>query len=422
MSSPESKRVPSGENSLENRERPLRGKVALITGSSRDIGAGIALALAEEGVAVIGNYHDKTGRAEGVKQEIEGGGGRIEFVQSNITVASDRKKLQTALDGSFGGKLDILVLNTSGTAETAKQVCVEANNDLVSEFSSHINEGGKIILMQSVPGHFDPQLRDLGKMPDFYDPVAEAKYEGEQLLRSRTAEFEEKGISFLIVCPSIVSDTTNIRMFDRESKKKYGVTATEKHAEISDMLGIPRAVTINDVAQKVAELLKRKDLASGYVELFGNVLDARSILSQWYGDNAIFVDTLEIVDERHGVGRLIVAKEYTKGHFKEKVGISVLPGHIMIEAAAQTLGLTALNGKIGDNSMPLFQGMGSVIFFKTAVPGEGLKINGEVTEPIKRGFVGNVNITNMKDERVAEITGLEAIVVSKGLARRLLSR
>lgn len=420
MSSPESKRLPSGENSLENRERPLRGKVVLITGSSRDIGAGIALALAEEGVAVIGNYHDKTGRAEKVKQEIEGGGGRIEFVQSDITVASDRKKLQTVLNGSFGGKLDILVLNTSGTAETAKQVCVEANNALVNELP--MNEGGKIIFMQSVPGHFDPQLRDLGKMPDFYDPIAEAKYEGEQLLRSRIKKFEENGISFLVVCPPAVSDTTNIRMFDRESKRKYGVTATEKHAEISDMLGIPRAVAIGDVGQKVAELLKRKDLPNGYVELFGNVLDARSILSQWYGNNAIFVDTLEIVNERHGVGRLIVAKEYTKGHFKEKVGISVLPGHIMIEAAAQTLGLIALNGKIGDNSMPLFQGMGSVSFFKPAVPGEGLKINGEVTEPTKRGFVGNVNITNMKDERVAEITGLEAIVVSKGLARRLLSR
>ena len=49
-------RQPTGQDNLENRERSLAGKVALITGSSRDIGAEIAKALAIEGVNIIGNY------------------------------------------------------------------------------------------------------------------------------------------------------------------------------------------------------------------------------------------------------------------------------------------------------------------------------------------------------------------------------
>lgn len=400
---------------VENRERPLRGKVALVTGSSRDIGAGIAVALAKEGVQIIGNYREKTRRAEDVIKEIEKMDVYTEFVQADITVPEERQKLEQTLDKSFGGKLDILVLNTSGTAQTARQVCVSANNALVDEFLPQMNEGGKIILMQSVPGHFASQLRGLNKMPSFYDSIAEAKYEGEQTLRSRRSEFQEKGVSLVVVCPPEVEDTSNMRIFRRLDK-----SVSDKHAEISDMLGIPKTVTTKDVGEKVAELLKRRDLPMGYVELFGNVLDARSILSQWYGDNAIFVDTLEIIDENHGIGRMIVAKEYTRGHFNKKVGMSVFPGHIMTEAAAQTLGLIALNGKIDENSMPLFQGIGEVKFSKTAGVGEGLKINAEVNERTRRGFVGDATITNIQDEKVAEVTGLKALVVNKDVARRLL--
>jgi len=419
MSSPERLRSPLGPNPPENRERQLEGKIALITGSSRDIGAGIAISLAEEGVAIIGNYRDKDKKAGETKEKIEAVGGKIEFVKADITVPSDRERLRTKLNESFGGKLDFLILSASGPS---RDINVVANNALVNEFLPQTSDGGKTILIQSVPGHFDLQLRGLGKMPSSYDPVAKAKYEGERSLIERIPEFQDKDVSLVVVCPPIVPETFNARRFDRESNKEYGATATEKHAEISDMLGIPRTVTTKDIGEKVAELLKRKDLPQGYVELFGNVLDARSILSEWYGDNAIFVDTLEISDESRGVGRTIIANQYTQGHFNEKVGMKVIPGHIMIEAGVQTLGLIALNGKVADESMPLFQGIDKTAFFKTAKPGEGLKIHGVVTELTKRGFVGNVNITNIKDQKIAEITGIKATVLPKAVAMRLMER
>lgn len=415
MSSPEKLRKPVGENALENREKPLSGKVALVTGSSRDIGEAITLALVQEGVQIIGNYRDKKKRAEKVLMAIEQMDGRGDFVQADITIAQERERLQETLVESFGGKLDYLILNTSGNQETARLVCVEANNALIDEFLPHMNTGGRIILLQSVPGHYSKQLERLGKMPSFYDSIAQAKCEGEQLLRKRIPEYQEKGVSFVVVCPPEVEDTSNIRLF-----KKYDVSVSEKHAEISDMLGIPRTVTSKDVGEKVAELLKRKDLPQGYVELFGDVLDARSVLSEWYGDNAIFVDTLEASGENKGIGRLIVANAYTQGHFNEGIGMRVLPGHITIEAAAQVLGLIALNGKIDKNSMPLFQAINRVKFAKAAIPGEGLRINAEITDISKRGFRGSAIITNMEGQKVAEIEGLSAIVVSKDLARRLL--
>lgn len=420
MGSPEELRKPLEINFVEKRERPLEGKIALITGSSRDIGAGIAVALAIEGVSVIGNYREKERRASDVNLAVRSKGGRIESVRADITNPDEREKLGLVLNESFGGKLDYLILNTSGNQQTARQVCVEANNGLADEFLSRMNEGGKIVLMQSIPARFAAQLRGLGKMPEFYDPIADAKHEGEQSLRKRIPEFREKGVSLIVVCPPEVSDSSNMRVFQRRDK-----SISEKHAEISDMLGVPKTVTINDVGQKVSELLKRKVLPRGYVELFGNILDARSILSQWYGDNAIFVDTLEITDEKHGVGRMIVAKEYARGHFNERVGEEVLPGHLMYEASAQTLGLIALGGKVVGDSIPMLQGVnGPIKYGKVARPGEGLKIHGEIVELASRGtkigFVGNIIIKNMREEMVAEISGLKAVVVDKDIARRAL--
>ena len=254
-------RQPTGQDNLENRERSLAGKVALITGSSRDIGAEIAKALAIEGVNIIGNYRNKKKRADEVQKTLRSFGVTSEFVQADITDEDDRNKLIETAQNLFGGKVDILVLNASGPS---RDINVNAANSLVDEFLPIMPKGSTIILMQSVPGHFEPQLEELFITPEFYRPIAKAKHEGEESLRSRLKEFKEKGISFIVVCPPEVSDTANMRVF----KSRYDVLISDKQAKISEMLGLPGVVTKEQVGKKVAELLKRKDLPTGYVEFF----------------------------------------------------------------------------------------------------------------------------------------------------------
>lgn len=397
----------------ENRERPLAGKVTLITGSSRDIGAEIAIALAKEGVNVIGNYREKQKRAESVRQAISSLGVRTEFVQADITSNSGRNKLEQTLNNSFGGKLDILVLNASGPS---RNVNVDAANSLLDIFLPKMPKGGKIILMQSVPGHFEPQLKEGNKIPQFYKPIAQAKYEGEQSLRARIPEFRQKGVSFFLVCPPEVSETSNMKVFQR-----YDAFVSEKHAKMSAMLGLPNTVTIQEVGRKTIELLKIEGLPMGHVELFGETQDARSVLSVWYGDNAIFVDTLKIENNKQsGTGRLIVTKEHTKGHFNKNLGFSVFPGHLMIEAAAQTLGLIAMENRIPSDMIPLFQGIESVKFLKSAIIGNVLQIRASLTEQAKRGFVGNAIVTNQDNQEIANINGVKFVIVSKAIAKRML--
>jgi len=88
----------------------LKGKVAVITGSSKGIGAGIAKAYAKEGAAVVVNYASSRGDADKVVQDIVNAGGKAIAVQASVDKAADVKRLFEETIKAFG-KVDILVNN-----------------------------------------------------------------------------------------------------------------------------------------------------------------------------------------------------------------------------------------------------------------------------------------------------------------------
>lgn len=93
----------------------LNGKIAVVTGASKGIGAGIAKEFAAEGAAVIVNYASSKTDAEKVVNEITKRGGKAVAVQGSVTKKDDVEKLFSAAEKAFG-KLDILV-NNAGVYE-----------------------------------------------------------------------------------------------------------------------------------------------------------------------------------------------------------------------------------------------------------------------------------------------------------------
>jgi len=95
----------------------LNGKVALVTGASKGIGASIAEHLAAEGASVVVNYAASTTGAEAVVGRIKDKGGTAVAIQADISKPDDIKRLFAQTRAAFG-KLDVLV-NNAGIYEFA---------------------------------------------------------------------------------------------------------------------------------------------------------------------------------------------------------------------------------------------------------------------------------------------------------------
>ncbi|RYB07103.1 glucose 1-dehydrogenase [Lichenibacterium ramalinae] len=134
----------------------LAGKVAVVTGASKGIGAAIAKALAAEGAAVAVNYASSRAGAEAVVAAIEAAGGRAVAVGGDVSKPAEAKGIVDAAVAAFG-RLDILVNNSGVYAfSPIEAVSVEQFHAmfdvnvlgllLVTQAAvAHIGEGGAII-------------------------------------------------------------------------------------------------------------------------------------------------------------------------------------------------------------------------------------------------------------------------------------
>jgi 3-oxoacyl-[acyl-carrier protein] reductase len=95
----------------------LQGKVAVVTGASKGIGAAIAEHLAAEGASVVVNYAASKGGAEAVVRRINDKGGTAVAVQADVSRPDDVKRLFAQAKAAYG-KLDVLV-NNAGIYEFA---------------------------------------------------------------------------------------------------------------------------------------------------------------------------------------------------------------------------------------------------------------------------------------------------------------
>ena len=237
----------------------LEGKTAIVTGSSRGIGAETAKLLAAEGAAVVVNYRQKAPRANKVVAAIEAAGGRAVAVGADLTAEDGPQALTGAAQEQFGG-LDLLVLNASGGMESGlgEDYALRLNRDaqvaMLRAAVEVMPAGSRVVFVTSHQAHF---INTVPTMPE-YEPVARSKRAGEDALRALLPELADRGISLVVVSGDMIEGTVTATLLDRANPG-----AIEARREEAGKLW-----SVEEFAAEVARMATA-DVASGHTEYVG---------------------------------------------------------------------------------------------------------------------------------------------------------
>jgi NAD(P)-dependent dehydrogenase (short-subunit alcohol dehydrogenase family) len=194
----------------------LDGKVALVTGSSRGIGADTVRYFAEAGADVVINFRNKAPRAEKLANELRALGRRVLVVGADLTDPASVAGMFDQVRAEFG-RLDVLVLNASGGMESgvAEDYALVLNRDaqvnVLQAAEPLMGDGARVVFVTSHQAHF---IRTTPTMPE-YEPVAKSKRAGEDALRELIPGLAEKGIGFTVVSGDMIEGTITATLLER---------------------------------------------------------------------------------------------------------------------------------------------------------------------------------------------------------------
>lgn len=188
------------------------GKVAVVTGGSRDIGRAVCVKLASEGASVVVNYNSNQADADATVAAIEAAGGKGLAVKADVTKPTDVDALIAATSEAFGDEIHILVNNAGGLV--ARKTLDEMDEEFFN-FVMQLNatstflackaavplmkEGAAIVNLASLAG------RDGGGG----GAIAYATSKGAVMTMTRglAKELGPKGIRVNALCPGMIATT-----------------------------------------------------------------------------------------------------------------------------------------------------------------------------------------------------------------------
>ena len=239
----------------------LDGKRALVTGSSRGIGADTAAYLAAAGAKVVINFRNKEKRALQLVETIEQAGGTAIAVGADLTDPQSVAAIFERVRQEWGG-LDLLVLNASGGMETGmgEDYAMRLNRDaqvgLLTAALPLLGPGSRVVFVTSHQAHF---IRDVETMPE-YVPVALSKRAGEDALRAMLPDLEAAGIDFVVVSGDMIEGTITATLLERA---RPGAISSRKEAA-------GRLYNVSEFAAEVA-LAAVEPVPSGNTRYVGDV-------------------------------------------------------------------------------------------------------------------------------------------------------
>jgi 3-oxoacyl-[acyl-carrier protein] reductase len=223
--------------------KKLEGKVAVVTGASKGLGAEIAKQMAVEGASVVVNYSSSKAGADKVVADITGKGGKAVAVQADVSKPDDIKKLFAETKKAFG-KLDVLV-NNAGIYEFAplEGITVENFNKqfglnvlglilVTQEAVKHFSGGGSVVNISSVVGKL--------ALPGA-TVYSASKAAVDSITRTLSAELGPKKIRVNAVCPGMVETEGNYTAKEGSDFRK----------EVEEKTPLGRIGQVDDIAPAV---------------------------------------------------------------------------------------------------------------------------------------------------------------------------
>ncbi|MCZ4556265.1 SDR family oxidoreductase [Rhodococcus maanshanensis] len=235
-------------------------RVVLVTGASRGIGAETAQVLATDGDHVIINYREKLKRAQAIADGIAQAGGTASVVGGDLSDEVAASRLIAEVANEFG-RLDVLVLNASGGLELSAgpdypmRINRDAQLRLVQLALPLMPSGSRIVFVTSHQAHFHGRK----PVPAEYEPIAESKRAGEDVLRNMIPLLSDRGIELIVVSGDMIDGTIIVRLLERRNSD-----AVEARR---DQGPLP---TVAEFARAVADAT-RSDNATGHTVYVGGL-------------------------------------------------------------------------------------------------------------------------------------------------------
>jgi 3-oxoacyl-[acyl-carrier protein] reductase len=233
---------------MNTNSQKLSGKVAVVTGASKGIGAGIAKRLALEGASVVVNYSSSRAGADKVVEEISKAGGKAVAVQADVAIKGDIDRLFSEAKKAYG-RIDILV-NNAGIYEFSPLA------DITEEhFHKHFNLNvlGLILASQAAAKHFDSVGGSIVNVSSVVSTLAfpnasvysATKGAVDAITRVLGAELGPRNIRVNAVRPGMV---------ETEGTHSAGIAESDMRKQVETMTPLGRIGQPQDIAGAVAFL------------------------------------------------------------------------------------------------------------------------------------------------------------------------
>ena len=226
----------------------LQGKVAVVTGASKGIGAAIALHLAAEGAAVVVNYSSSKEGADRVVSEIVGNGGKALAVKANVANHAEVTSMFAETKKAFG-RVDVLV-NNAGIYEFAPLEAITAEH-FHKQFD--LNVLGLLYATQEAAKHFGAEG---GSVINISSVVATGRFSNGSVYSGTKAAVEAvtRSLAAELGPRKIRVNSVNPGMVETEGTHSAGITESEMRKQVEAQTPLGRIGKPGDIAPAVVYL------------------------------------------------------------------------------------------------------------------------------------------------------------------------